>query len=62
MGPSPDFGDRILQEIRGHAGTQSAIRNYYWLYFSEIAHQISLAHSELTQARPTTNPGQVPIL
>ena len=50
MRPSPDFGDRLLQEVRRHAGRQSAIRKYYWLYFSEIAHQISLNHSELTQA------------
>ncbi len=50
MRPSPDFGDRLLQEVRRHAGRQSAIRKYYWLYFSEVAHQISLTHSELIQA------------
>src|SRR5437016_594211 len=50
MRPFPDFGDRVLQEVRRHSGKQSALAEYYWLYFSEIAHQISLTQNELAQA------------
>lgn len=50
MPPPLAFGDRLSQEVRRHADSQSAIREYYWLYFWEIAHQISVAHHDLTQA------------
>jgi len=50
MQPPPDFGDRLSQEVRRHVGRQSAIREYYWLYFSEIVRQIGLTHNELTRA------------